>query len=91
MSHRTDTRTTKQKALEILEGGQVKSIMNGLWEIKSLTKDSTYEIELVPPSQSVSGYTCGCKAWKFTDDRICYKGSSDQHTFVSHTPFTYIR
>tara|TARA_R110000787_G_scaffold103975_2_gene210638 strand:- start:2218 stop:2562 length:345 start_codon:yes stop_codon:yes gene_type:complete len=71
MSHRTDTRTTKQKALEILEGGQVKSIMNGLWEIKSLTKDSTYEIELVPPSQSVSGYTCGCKAWKFTDDRIC--------------------
>ena len=21
--------------------------------------------------QSVSGYTCGCKAWKFSDDKLC--------------------
>ena len=71
MSHKTDPRTPKQKALEILDNDKVKRVMNGLWEVQSISEKDVYEIELVNTDQSVSGYTCGCKAWKFTDDRIC--------------------
>jgi hypothetical protein len=71
MSHKIDMRTPKQKALEILEHKKIKVIMNGLWEIESLTEDQTYEVELVDTSQSISGYTCGCKAWKFSEDKEC--------------------
>ena len=71
MSHRTDPRTPKQKALEILDNDKVKRIMNGLWEVQSINENDTYEIESVDTGQSVSGYTCGCKAWKFSDDKLC--------------------
>ena len=71
MSHRTDNRTPKQKALEILEHEQIKVVMKGLWEIESLTEDQKYEVELVDTTQSISGYTCGCKAWKFSEDKEC--------------------
>lgn len=71
VSHKTDPRTPKQKALEILDNDKVKRVMNGLWEVQSISEKDVYEIELVNTDQSVSGYTCGCKAWKFSDDKLC--------------------
>lgn len=76
MSHKTDPRTPKQKALEILDNDKVKRVMSGLWEVQSISNEhlgqyNVYEIELVNTDQSVSGYTCGCKAWKFSDDKLC--------------------
>lgn len=71
MSHRTDPRTPKQKALEILDNDKVKRVMNGVWEVQSITENNKYEIESVNTDQSISGYTCGCKAWKFSDDKLC--------------------
>ena len=59
MSHKTDPRTPKQKALEILDNDKIKRVMNGLWEVSATSIEDVYEIELVNPDQSVSGYTCG--------------------------------
>ena len=58
--------TQKIKALEIIENGSIKVIMDSLWYVKSSETEDEYEVEKVE-----GGYTCGCQSWKFSEDKQC--------------------